>query len=64
MNGGFSGYLSNLRYYDHALGTTEINRIVTIGPNLEMIGDDLTKSKPYYLSLRWFFMGNKDGYNP
>jgi hypothetical protein len=64
MNGGFSGYLSNLRYYDHALGTTEINRIVTTGPNLEMTNDMLTKSKPYYLSLRWFFMGNQDGYNP
>jgi hypothetical protein len=64
MNGGFSGYLSNLRYYDYALGTTEINRIVTKGPNLQMVGDDLTKSKPYYLSLRWFFMGNRDGYNP
>ena len=64
MNGGFSGYLSNLRYYDSALGTTEINRIVTTGPNLEMTGDMLTKSKPYYLSMRWFFMGNQDGYNP
>ena len=64
MNGGFSGYLSNLRYYYSALGTTEINRIVTTGPNLEMTGDMLTKSKPYYLSMRWFFMGNQDGYNP
>ena len=64
MNGGFSGYLSNLRYYHYALGTSEINRIVTTGPNLNMTGDMLTKSKPYYLSLRWFFMGNKDGYNP
>ncbi len=64
MNGGFSGYISNLRYFDYALGTTEINKIVSQGPNLTMNDDMLTKSKPYYLSLRWFFMGNQDGYNP
>ena len=64
MNGGFSGYMSNLRYFNNALGTAQIQRIVDSGPNLEMTGSAITDSKPRYLSLRWFFMGNKDGYNP
>lgn len=64
MNGGFSGYISDLRYFNSALGTAQIQRIVDKGPNLQMTGDSIDKSKPRYLSLRWFFMGNKDGYNP
>ncbi len=64
MNGGFSGYVSNLRYFNYGLGTAEIQSIVNAGPNLKMKGGMLTNSMPQYLSLRWFFMGNKDGYNP
>ena len=64
MNGGFSGYMSDLRYFNYGLGTTEIQRIVAAGPDLKMTGNTLTESVPKYLSLRWFFMGNKDGYNP
>jgi hypothetical protein len=65
MNGGFSGYMSDLRYFDSGLGSTQIQRIVDAGPNLEMTGgNNLTDSVPKYLSLRWFFMGNRDGYNP
>jgi len=64
MNGGFSGYMSELRYFNYGLGTAQIQRIVNNGPNLEMSGDALTKSMPKYLSLRWFFTGNKDAYNP
>ena len=64
MNGGFDGYLSELRYFSYALGTGKIQSIVDEGPNLEMSGDMLTNGKPRYLSLRWFFMGSKDGYNP
>ena len=65
MNGGFSGYMSELRYFNYGLGTAQIQRIVNNGPNLEMSGDSaLTKSMPKYLSLRWFFTGNKDAYNP
>jgi hypothetical protein len=64
MNGGFSGYVSNLRYFNYGLGTAEIQSIVDNGPNLKMKGGMLTNSMPKYLSLRWFFMGNKDGYNP
>jgi len=64
MNGGFSGYMSDLRYFNSGLGTAQIQRIVDAGPNLEMTGNNLTDSVPKYLSLRWFFMGNRDGYNP
>ena len=64
MNGGFSGYLSDLRYYNYGLGTAQIQRIVDAGPNMQMTGSTLTESKPRYLSLRWFFAGNRDSYNP
>ena len=64
MNGGFSGYISDLRYFNSALGTAQIQGIVDKGPNLTMTGKNVTENKPKYLSLRWFFMGEKDGYNP
>jgi len=63
LDGGFSGYISDLRYFNYALGTNHIQRIVDAGPNLKMIGEDI-HSKPYYLSTRWYFAGTKDGYNP
>jgi hypothetical protein len=66
MNGGFSGYLSNLRYYNYALGTSEIQSIVTKGPNLTTSSSSSSskQSAPRYLSTRWYFTGNRDGYNP
>lgn len=64
MNGGFSGYISDLRYFNSALGTAQIQGIVDKGPSLTMTGKNVTDNKPKYLSLRWFFMGEKDGYNP
>ena len=62
MNGGFSGYSSNLWYYDYGLGTTAIQEIVDNGPDLKMIGEDFLGSKPRYFSLRWFF-NNTDSNN-
>ena len=35
LNGGFDGNVSNLWYYDYALGTAEIQRIVNSGPILQ-----------------------------
>ena len=64
MNGGFSGYMSELRYFNYGLGTSEIQGIVDNGPNLKMNSQTMTESMPKYLSLRWFFMGNKNGFNP
>jgi hypothetical protein len=36
---------------------------VDAGPNMKMVGSDMTKSKPQYLSSRWYFAGTNDGYN-
>lgn len=58
MNGGFDGYISNLWYYNYALGTAEIQRITDKGPNTKMIGGNLLGNKLYnYLSLSWFYGG-------
>ena len=65
LNGGFDGNVSNLWYYDYALGTAEIQRIVNGGPNTTMIGSNGMSDKlTNYLSLRWYFSGNGDSYNP
>jgi len=59
MNGGFDGYISNLWYYNYALGTTAIQSIINKGPNTKMIGGNGLSDKMYnYLSLRWFFYGS------
>jgi hypothetical protein len=65
MNGGFSGYVSNLWYYDYALGTVAIQNLVSKGPNTKMIGaNGISDTLANYLSLRWFFKGSKDMFNP
>jgi hypothetical protein len=65
MNGGFNGYISNLWYYNYALGTAAIQSISQRGPNTKMIGSNGMNDKMYnYLSLRWFFYGSGDTYNP
>ena len=64
LNGGFDGYVSELRYFARALGLGRIQSIVDSGPNLRMEGSDITKALPQYLSSRWYFSGAGDGYNP
>ena len=67
MNGGFAGYVSNLWYYNYALGTTEISKMIADGPNTKMIGSSsnaMNMKNPDYLSLRWFFFGARDQFNP
>jgi hypothetical protein len=65
MNGGFGGYISNLWYYNYALGTSEIQKLLTQGPNTNMIGSGAMNSTTNdYLSLRWFFYGAGNGFNP
>lgn len=67
MNGGFDGYISDLHYYTHALGASEIQRIIAKGQNTKMIGsndDGMNMKNSNYLSLRWFFYNSNDGYNP
>lgn len=65
MNGGFSGYVSNLWYYDYSLGTASIYNLVRNGPNTKMVGSSAMSMKnPNYLSVRWFFAGAGDQFNP
>ena len=64
-NGGFSGNISNLWYYNYALGTTAIQTLVNKGPNTTMTGEsNIGLKDANYLSLRWFFYGAEDAYNP
>jgi len=61
MNGGFNGYLSDLRYYDYALGLTEITTLSSAGANLKVSSQNtasLLLGNPDYLSLRWYFYGS------
>lgn len=57
MNGGFDGYTSSLRYFDHAIGTNKIQEIIKSGPSLKMKSESMSEfqSKPQYLALRWYF---------
>jgi hypothetical protein len=65
MNGGFNGFISNLWYYSYALGTTAIQDLARGGPNTKMLTSQNYKNKiSDYLSLRWYFYGNNDQYNP
>ena len=65
MNGGFSGYISNLWYYNYALGTAAIQKLQEKGPNTKLIGSNgLNDPMRDYLSLRWFFYGAGNAYNP
>ena len=60
-NGGYDGFLSNLRYFDYSIGTFEINQIVSSGPNLKMEdSSNIKHSSPYYLSTKWLF-GEQSG---
>jgi hypothetical protein len=64
-NGGFDGYVSNLWYYNYALGTNAIQKLVETGPNTTMVGSNgISDTLFNYLSLRWFFYGAGNGYNP
>ena len=65
MNGGFNGYISNLWYYNNALGVLSIQELVKKGPNTSMVDNSgLNLKNPNYLSLRWYFDGSGDEYNP
>jgi hypothetical protein len=58
MNGGFSGYTSNLWYYNYALSISQIQALVKQGPNTKMqkmaTTANMTPPSSDYLSLRWF----------
>jgi len=55
QNSGFSGNLSNLRYFDRALNVIEINNIVMWGPNTSASkSTNTTKGGFKYLSQSWY----------
>jgi hypothetical protein len=68
MNGGFDGYVSNLRYFAYALGSGAIQNIANSGPNTTLVTGygvpGRSTRNPDYLSLRWFFNNSYDMYNP
>jgi len=53
QNDGFSGEQSSLRYFNKALTSMEIHRLVQKGPNMSSGG--VSSPFPPYLSTRWFF---------
>ncbi len=62
INGGFNGYLSNLRYWNEAIGLAYMQYIVNQGPNLTMDDNTMLESDPRYFSMRWF-MNNDNNSN-
>ena len=56
MNGGFSGFTSDLKYYNTAIGTYDIQSIVDGGPNTNVIGSsNINVKDSRYLSSRWYY---------
>jgi hypothetical protein len=64
LGGGFDGYISNLRYYNYALGTSAIQSITQIGPNIKTVdnspGSGMASKYSKYFSLNWYFAGNSN----
>lgn len=58
MNGGFSGNISNLRYFNYAIGTREIESILFWGPNTKLAtGSNINMDNYSYLSFKWYTSG-------
>ena len=53
QSNGFSGWQSSLRYFNRALTSLEIHRLVQKGPNMSSGG--VSPPFPPFLSSRWFF---------
>ena len=54
MNNGFSGHLSNLKYFSRALTGMQIIKLVSDGPNLKQTEKKMFSNPPYF-SMRWYF---------
>jgi hypothetical protein len=52
--GGFNGYISDLKYFNSSIGTTQINAIVSNGPNTSINTSNLKNNIPPYLSISWY----------
>jgi hypothetical protein len=61
MNGGFSGNLSTLKYFNYGIGTREIENIIFWGPNTTISDDsDIKNKNASYLSFNWYTSGQVD----
>jgi hypothetical protein len=62
MNGGFSGNTSDLRYFEEAIGTNQIQKIVNAGPNKTLVAGTLNidTDTNNYLSTRWYLTSATD----
>lgn len=57
--------ISNLWYWNYSLTINEIQNIMNKGPNLKLLNEDAgINHGTNYLSLRWYFYGLNNGYNP
>jgi hypothetical protein len=64
-NGGFVGYISNLWYFDYATNAREIYNLVQNGPDTTLAGSSaVSDTNSNYLSMKWYFSGQGDMYNP
>ena len=52
--GGFNGYVSDLKYFNRSIGTTQINALVSNGPNTSISKSNLKNNIPPYLSTTWY----------
>ena len=60
-NNGFQGKLSNLTYFNQAIGTREIYNILRLGPDLRITRNANLLNKEFdYLSLNWFLGRSQD----
>ena len=55
LNGGFSGYISSLKYHDRGLNMLDIASILYRGPNRNLITDNIKSNDTSYLSTKWYF---------
>jgi len=61
LNGGFNGYISDLRYFNYSLQTGDILNIVNAGPSLKVNSQtSISKANdPPYLALQWYTQEQK-----
>jgi hypothetical protein len=67
QNAGFSGQLSNLYYYSHALGVFELNNIIMSGPSLtQSSAANKEASLGYYgyMSSLWYNSSQRGSTQP
>ena len=64
LNNGFSGYSSNLWYWNNAVGTSTVTNIVDAGPDTTVTGGATADTSSDYLSSKWYFAGQGDMFNP